>query len=455
MICIDDLNDWIGCMAGHPNTKTPNIDKLAAASTLFTNAHCQAPICGPSRASLMSGLLPSSTGIYGQIYDNNIRQAHPSTEKCTFMPEYFKKNGYKTMGIGKIFHTHAPDQAFEISGGRVKGFGPTPPKRVNWNRKGTATDWGAYPQHDHQMPDYQSAKWTIEKLKQDHQRPFFLTVGFLRPHVPWFVPQKWFDLHPIETIKNPPYLENDSDDLPEIAIKLSEMPMMPTTKWAIENKQWKNITQAYLACVSFVDHYVGEVLNALENSKYKNNTLVILWSDHGYHLGEKNRFAKHSIWERATRTPLIIKLPGQQKPQRCSKPVGLIDIYPTLLDLCNFDANPQNQGNSLLPLLQKPDRPWPHIAITTYGRNNHAIRSEHYRYIRYEDGSEELYDHRNDANEWHNLASNQKYLQIKEKLKAQLPKDNQPWSKESVYNINEYFTNQRKQNMTSETRNTN
>lgn len=448
-IAVDDLNDWIGCMKGHPNTLTPNIDKLATRGTLFTNAHCQAPICGPSRASLMTGLLPSTTGIYGQIEDDDIRKSNSATLKCTFLPEYFKQNGYKTMGIGKLFHRHAPKDVFDISGGRVPGFGPKPEKRMNWEGKsgpdygGTSTDWGAFPERDEDMPDYQSTQWAKERLAEDHEKPFFLAIGFLRPHVPWHVPQKWFDLHPANELEMPPYLPSDYDDIPEIGKQIADLPMMPTTEWAIQNDEWKNIVQAYLACISFVDHYVGEILQALDKSKYAKNTIIVLWSDHGYHIGEKNRFGKHSVWEEATRTPLIISAPGFNSGQICRKPVGGVDIYPTLLDLCGFSPNPQNEGHSLTPLLKNASANWNNVAITTYGRNIHAIRDENFRYIRYEDGSEELYDHRSDHDEWHNMANSDTYAEEKKRLLKYLPEVNEPWAPTSRLDFTKYFIEHR------------
>lgn len=442
-IAIDDLNDWIGCMGGHPNTLTPNIDALAKQGTLFTNAHCQAPLCGPSRASLMTGLRPSTTGIYGQIKDDFIRQANEATRKNRFLFEYFHQSGYRTMAVGKLFHNHVPEGTVDESGGREKGFGPKPPHRLNWDRKGTSTDWGPFPDRDEQMPDFRSAQWAIERLHEKHDKPFFLAAGFLRPHVPWHVPQKWFDLHPLDGIQTPPYLPSDYDDLPEIAIRVASVPMMPTTEWAIKNKKWKEVVQAYLACVSFVDHQVGKVLDALRASPYVDNTIIVLWSDHGYHLGEKNRFAKHSLWERATRAPLIISGPHLNKGQSCSKPVGMIDLYPTLLELCGLPANPQNEGHSLLPLLKNPENDWPNAVVTTYGRNNHAVRTEFYRYIHYENGAEELYDHRIDANEWTNLANRPEYRELKERLKKLLPQVNAPWAPVSRYDINDYFREQR------------
>jgi arylsulfatase A-like enzyme len=450
MISIDDLNDWIGCMEGHPNAKTPNMDRLAARGTLFLNAHCQAPICGPSRASLMSGLLPSTTGIYGQIQDQNIRKDNSVTESITFLPEYLGKNGYKTIGVGKLFHKHAPKGVFEVSGGREGSFGPKPKERFEWptpaisktifqgKKYGTSTDWGVYPERDEEMIDHKAANWAIKQLKQEHDRPFFLAVGFVRPHVPWYAPQKWFDMHPKDQIKLPPYQKGDQADVPKISRQMHEMEQMPTAEWAQKSGQWPAICQAYLASTTFVDHCVGRVLDALEKSPHADNTIIMLWSDHGYHIGEKNRFAKHSVWEEATKVPLIVSTPGG-KAQRCTKPVQLLDIYPTLLDLCGLPPNTTNEGNSLKPLIEKADAEWPHAAITTYCPNNHAIRTDTHRYIRYRDGSEELYDHRKDPNEWHNLASNPEYDAVKKKIGKHFPTTNAKWTKHSGYLTNDFF----------------
>ena len=453
MISIDDLNDWLGCMDGHPNAKTPNIDRLAAEGVLFNNAHCQAPICGPSRASFMTGLRPSSTGIYGMIDDNKIKQDNPATEGITFLPEYFKNNGYHTMGIGKIFHHHAPDELFDESGGRHPGFGPKPEERFVWDGIGTSdtkeygrtsTDWGAYPSVDSLMPDYQSAQWTIERLNRDYDKPFFLAVGFLRPHVPWYVPQKWFDLHPLENIETPPYLKSDLDDLPAITREIDDLPMMPTTQWAIENGEWPKIVQAYLACVSFVDFYVGEILNALENSEYAENTIIVLWSDHGYRLGEKGTFAKHCLWEEGTKAPLIFAGPGIEKGKNINSPAEMLSVYPTLLELCNLEPYPENEGVSLGPLLKGETETVQDFALTTYGWGNHGIRTKNYRYIRYKDESEEFYDHRTDPNEWHNLLQKNDVADEIEKLKKFLPKMNRPYAEHSEYNWNPYFVNDKK-----------
>ncbi len=452
-IAIDDLNDWLGCMNGHLNAKTPNIDKLASRGVLFTNAHCQAPLCGPSRASLMTGLRPSTTGIYGMIDDNKIKSDNAATRDVLFLPEYFKNHGYHTMGIGKLFHTHAPDGLFDESGGRVPGFGPKPEERFVWDGYGTAdrekygrtnTDWGAYPETDSLMPDHRSVDWAIERLKRNYGQPFFLAVGFLRPHVPLYVPQKWFDLHPVENLEMTPYKADDLDDVPPVALLINDLPMIPSTDWAIENGEWAKIIQAYLACVSFVDYEVGRLLNALEKSTYAENTVIVLWSDHGYRLGEKGTFAKHALWETATKAPLIFAAPGLPKGKVIEIPAEMLSIYPTLLDLCGLPPCDRNEGENLVPLMQGKDSLLnKKVALTTYGMNNHGLRTDAYRYIRYEDGGEELYDHDSDPEEWFNLAAKPENDVIIEELKKYLPEKNAKWNVHSSYSFQPYFVEQK------------
>lgn len=440
MIAIDDLNDWVGFMDGHPNTKTPHMDRLAAQGTVFMNAHTAAPHCGPSRTALMSGLRPSTTGIYAHIYDADLEKTPAG--KGPYLSNWFAENGYKTMGKGKIFHHWAPDGAFqEFDGTReTPRFGPKPEKYFKWNQKGTSTDWGAFPDTNAEMPDMMTADWAIEQLNSTHEKPFFMAVGFVLPHVPWYAPREWFDLHPLESIQVPPCLENDMEDIPRIAGQITEMLHMPTAEWMKENNEWKKVTQAYLATVSMVDHCVGRVIHALEESGYAENTVVILWSDHGYHLGEKNRFAKQSLWGRSTHMPMLITAPGFKGGQSTDAPASLMDVYPTLLDLCGLPANPKNEGVSLRPLMENPASEWTHYAVTTYGENNHSVRSRRYRYIRYEDGSEELYDCQADLNEWTNLAANPEYDAIKAGLKKALPKVNTRWSHHTYLRCNTYFT---------------
>lgn len=454
-IAIDDLNTWLSCLNSFSSTKTPNIDKLASMGVLFSNAHCQAPLSGPSRASVMTGLRPSTTGIYGMIEDDLIRSDNSATNDIIFLPEYFSNQGYHTMGIGKLFHTHAPKEVLKESGGRGGGFGPSPAKRIVWDGVGsadpkrygrTATDWGAFPEVDSLMPDHQSASWAIERLNRSYDQPFFLGVGFVRPHVPWYVPQKWFDMHPLDSIEVVPYKEDDLNDVPTVALQINDLPMMPTTQWAKETGEWKKIIQAYLACVSFVDYEIGRVLDALAASQYADNTVIVLWSDHGYRLGEKGTFAKHALWETATKAPLLFAAPQLPKGKIVNSPAEMLSIYPTLLELCGLPAYNRTEGKSLVATMNSTKNDTKSVAITTYGMNNHSVRTDQYRYIRYEDGSEELYNHAIDPNEWTNEAGNKAYKKVKARLLPLLPHINANWNTHSAYTYQPYFVNQKERN---------
>ena len=242
-IAIDDLNDWIGCLGGHAQAKTPNIDALAERGVLFTNAHCQAPICGPSRASLLSGRYPHSTGVYQQPGKKGL-PADTAQFRGQLLPEYFARHGYQTLAVGKITHGYPHDVAFQKYGGKFGGSGPKPgDKTVRFQYSpdlsipftGTQTDWAPFPDSDEEMPDHQAADWAIKQLGEQHDRPFFLAVGFVRPHVPFYVPQKWFDLFPLDEIQIPKIRNDDLDDVPEIARQLHEMPRYPQLDWLREN----------------------------------------------------------------------------------------------------------------------------------------------------------------------------------------------------------------------------
>ena len=450
-ISVDDLNTMIGSMDGP--ALTPNLDKLAATGVSFSDAHCQSPLCGPSRASVMTGLRPSTTGIYGMIPDNDIISENPATNDLILLPAYFKKHGYLTMGIGKLFHTHAPDSLFDESGGRSPGFGPFPEERFVWDGYGTSdrdrygktnTDWGPFPEADSLMPDHYSVNWAIQRIERDYDKPFFMGVGFLRVHVPLYVPQKWFDLYPLETIETMPYKSDDLNDVPQIAHLLNDLPMMPSTEWAIESGEWPKIIQAYLACISFVDHEIGRLLTALENSKYADNTIIVLWSDHGYRLGEKGTFAKHALWNPATKVPLIFKGPGIPKNKVFVQPTELLSIYPTLLELCNLPPYKRIEGKSLVSAIhQNEDTQDMEVALTTFGRKNHTIKSKRFRYIQYEDGTEEFYDLQSDPYEFINLVDNPDYVDAIDQLKSFLPVTDAPWDINSSYNFQPYFVEQK------------
>jgi len=420
-ISIDDLNDWPAFLKGHPDAKTPNMDRLAKRGTSFRDAHCQFPLCGPSRASVFTGMLPTSIGVLDHLKDDELAEI-ARVKGLPLMHTYFADAGYKTMAVGKLYHEHVPTGTVDMSGGRGP-FGPKPKPGFKWVSDRTSTDWAAWPERDDQTADFRSAEWTVARLGEAHDRPFLLMTGFLRPHVPWFVPQGWFDLHqPAERLMLPPYRADDWSDIPPFAVSVATDDQYPTTAWAQEHDEWHNIVQAYLACVSYVDHYVGEVVDALDRSPYADNTIIMLWSDHGYHLGEKGLFKKVTLWERSTHVPLMVVGPGLPANQVCDQVVSLLDMYPTLVDLAGLPENLRNEGQSLRPLIENPAAAWDHPAITTLFAGNHALTTDEYRYIRYKDGSEELYDRANDPNEWTNLAGDGKLAGVKAELAKRLPR---------------------------------
>lgn len=437
LIAIDDLNDWVGCLGGHPQALTPNIDSLASQGFLFENAHCQGPICGPSRASLLSGQYPYSTGLYQQPNKRDMQEDYLHF-RGHMLPEYFATHGYKTLAAGKIFHGYPDTIAFQEYAGKWDGFGPKPAngKRFNyflpdvpWT--GTQTDWGAFPDVDEKMPDHKSAGWAEAELAKSHDRPFFMAVGFLRPHVPFYVPEKWFDPFPVRDVVLPPVQSNDLEDVPEISRQIHEVPKYPNLAFLQkdDNEQFRKCVQAYLACTHFVDHQVGRVLDALEKSQYADNTIVVLFSDHGYHLGEKDRVSKQGLWEESVRVPLIIRTPGRAVG-KSGLPVGLIDIYPTLVDLAGLPPKKTNEGLSLVPLLNRQESlSWRKSICTTYAKGSHSLRSARYRYLRFPNGAEELYDHANDPHEWTNLAAQSEHEEILEEFRSQLPKHEAPYHK--------------------------
>jgi arylsulfatase A-like enzyme len=428
-IAIDDLNDWVGPLGGRPQVKTPNMDRLAKRGTTFLNAHCQAPLCNPSRTSLLTGLRPSTTGVYAL---NPWFRDSPALTNIVTLPQYFMQHGYKVVTSGKIFHDAYPPTANRTDGkefsvwGRHGGFLPRPKEKlVKAPDSAALIDWGIFPERDEDCFDYTLATYAVEQLKSaPTNQPFFLCVGLRHPHVPCYAPQKWFDLYPEEKLAMPPIKENDRADTPPFSWYLHWKLPEPRLSWLRENGQWRSLVRAYLASVSFVDAQVGRVLDALETSGLRDNTVVVLWSDHGWHLGEKGITGKTTLWERSTHVPLIFAGPGIAKNARCSRPAELLDLYPTLVDLCGLPKKDGLEGHTLLPQLRNAKTPRAEPAITTHGQNNHAIRSEKWRYIRYADGSEELYDIRKDPNEWTNLAGNSKLAGTKRELARWLPRTN-------------------------------
>ncbi len=423
-ISIDDLNDWVGCLGGHPQAKTPHIDRLAGQGVLFSNAHCTTAYCNPSRTSILTGLRPSTSG----VYDNPQRWTRaPRLQNVVTLPQYFRNHGYKALRGGKIFHSSYP-AAWDVHFPSKAKFKPDQAVATGQDFNKLADqvgqrgqyDWGPIDVPDDATMDGQTATWAAEQLRQSHDKPFFLAFGVVKPHEPWYVPRKYFAMHPRSQIVLPPTREDDLQDIPQEAIRWARnnnhYPI------AVKNEVLPDIVQAYLATVSFVDAQVGRVLDALKQGPNAENTLIVLWSDHGFHLGTKEHVDKKTLWEEATRVPLIIVAPGITKAGGvCYRPVSLLDLYPTLIDLCGLPPNLELEGASLLPLLTDPTAPRTTPAITTVSFRNHSIRDEHWRYTRYENGGEELYDHRNDRHEWTNLANDPKYAAVKERLRKWLP----------------------------------
>ncbi|MEM8671065.1 MAG: sulfatase [Planctomycetota bacterium] len=427
-IAVDDLNDWIGVLGGHPQANTPNIDRLAARGTLFGNAYCAAPACNPSRAALMTGIRPSTSGVY--FNPDPWRKALPD---AVTLPQHFMASGYTAIGSGKIYHGSFPDPAswddYFPSKTKQKPGDPTPEGRpLNGIKRTSHFDWGPVDAKDSDMGDAKVADWVIEQLGKQHDKPFFLACGMYRPHLPWYVPTKYFEQYPLDDIQLPQTLENDLADVPAAGIKMAK-PNGDHAK-VTQNNQWKRAVQGYLASIAFTDTQLGRVLDALDASPHRDNTIIVFWTDHGWHLGEKKHWRKFALWEEATRTPVIIVAPGVTTAgTRCNRPVNLIDLYPTLVDLCDLPVNDRLEGQSLAPLLEDPAKPWQRPSLTTHGRNNHGLRSDRYRFIRYADGSEELYDHQSDPMEWKNLAGDPEYASVIEAMSKWLPKQNVPGMK--------------------------
>jgi arylsulfatase A-like enzyme len=512
LIMVDDLNDYQGVFGGHPQAKTPNIDKLATAGTRFVNAHTNVPVCSPSRNSFFTGVYPHRSRDFG--WTPHFKQ-HVLKNHKTFI-ELFKENGYKTLGTGKLLHVNVksywdkwgvPERfnygphaysGIDQNGKRLMGHSsvPEPFRSINiidgsfaplsdtpvvtdslGKLKTTGWTYGKktyrYVNDNDRdlMPDEQHALWISEQLKSYHSsEPFFMAVGFVNPHTPLYAPKKYFDLFPLEEIVLPKIKEGDINDTnyrnvyPDTEMGISYFQKLKQA-YPNDNEGLKRFLQAYLACVSFIDDQVGVVLEALDKSKFKDNTIVVLVSDHGWQMGEKDYLYKNSPWERSTRIPFIIKDPRNSvKNTPVSHPVSLIDIFPTLVDLCQLEGDlTKNEkkfeldGNSLKPFLNNPNTnrwsgqngvltvlgvgvntpieglgynknkaaPW-HIEIegdldkSYIYKQNYSYRTKDWRYILYRDGSEELYHTSVDPNEWHNLANDNNFDKEKISLKAQL-----------------------------------
>lgn len=434
MISIDDLNDWVGCLGGHPQARTPNIDRLARESVLFTNAHSPAPSCNPCRTAVLTGVAPWRSGVY-----NNNATWRDALPDVVTLPAHFRHNGYTTRGGGKFFHHYQNDvRGWDTYFPKVQDEFPEgsfAPKDLTYRYKPTNDKWyrefvwGPFlPEHN---ADEHSDQATVnhivgllDEIKADE--PFFMNCGIYRPHVPWYVPKKYFDAFPIDLVQLPQSVVDDRVDLPaKIKQRTGRDPYYAALDEAGVHRE---ATQAYLASVLYMDDMVGQVLQALDNSAHADNTIVVFWSDHGYHMGEKGRYRKFSLWDDSTHVPVIIRLPKSLRMkwaagQPCHEAVSLQDLYPTLMELAGLEPPHDLDGQSLVPLLIEPSAQRDQPAITVNNWNTaYAVRTEQWTYIQREDG-EELYDRAADPHQWHNLASDARHRAVMDKLAAYIPQE--------------------------------
>lgn len=461
-IAVDDMNDWIGCLKGHPQALTPNMDRLAARGMLFKNAHCAAPACNPSRAAVFSGRMPNVTQVWSNR-SGSIEKLYPAAK---LLPVAFSASGYRTLGTGKLLHSKAKAHFDEYLSVEQRWSPFKDKKTVNYTKEellskgtdnprhvtldslgqtvvlplnrmpsdrrpdtdgGESFDWGGFDVPDSDFGDTQITDWAIGKLGQKRDKPIFLGVGYYRPHIPLYAPKRFFDRFKNDPGKLPPYQADDLDDVSDLGRKWAlEAVTAGSHATVVKYKQWSRAVEAYLACITYVDYEIGRLLDALDKSDAADNTLIVLWSDHGWQLGEKDHWGKWTGWERSTRVPLIVVPAKNQAAQFasagsvCEQPVSLIDLYPTLVELCGVKGPEGLDGDSLVPLLRDPQADYRTTTLTMFDEGNASIRDRRWRYIRYNDGSEELYDLKSDPNEWSNLAPVEKHDEAKRSLARKL-----------------------------------
>lgn len=481
-IIFDDLNDWVLNPPGHPKALTPNLDRLRKRSITFSNAHTVVPVCGPSRKCLFSGLYPQTSGSYDFAAWNKVEALADRIP----LPLHFRNQGYEVYGTGKLLH-EGQGGDFYTDYGIGPQYGPWPWKGVgkpfftahpnrykawipfikepvhrdlNFGSLADVPRWepdaeqgipGAYGWYGDEgepfryvndddrdlLPDEQSAAWAVDVIRKKHDRPFYLGVGFVRPHTPLYVPKHYYDLYPLENIELPPYRKDDLNDVAPI--------LRNRWQWGFDKfdaliksggeKEWKEWVRGYLASVTFADAQLGKVLDALQQSGELENTIIVLTSDNGYHAGEKNVVQKWHLWNESTRVPLLISVPGNKNNGKiATHPVSLIDVYPTLNELTGL-GNPAGRldGQSIRELVFSPDKKWKDgrpvafMAIKDEPQSpeevlppHFSVVSSRYRYTLCFNGEEELYDQEKDPNEWVNLAGNSKYSPVRKALKQQL-----------------------------------
>ncbi len=430
-IALDDLNTALGCY-GHPLVKSPNIDRLAARGTRFDRAYCQYPLCSPSRTSLLFGLRPDATGI--QDNSTNYRSQLP---RAVTLPQFFRQHGYFAARVGKMFHYGVPDdignagmddaKSWEVS---VNAWGrdkTDQAKVINYTpdrNLGGALSWMIADGGDNEQTDAHVADEAIRLLERSHDRPFFLGIGFYRPHVPCVAPKKWFDLYPLDKVTLPEEPADDRKHHPEAAYTVTP------PNYGLPAEKLRNFLRSYYAAVSYGDAQVGRLLDALDRLKLADNTIVVLWGDHGWHLGEHGLWQKMSLFEESARVPLVIVAPGQKtRGQACGRPAELLDLYPTLADMCGLPVPSGLQGTSLRRQLNDPTAPGKKAAYTQVLRGSgkdrfagRSLRTERWRYTEWDGGQRgtELYDHDNDPHEFRNLAADPAHADTVKELKELL-----------------------------------
>ena len=418
-IAVDDLNHWVGHLGRNAQVKTPNIDRLAARGVSFTRAYCAAPACNPSRTALMSGIRPSTTGCYVNPDD-----WRPLVAEDKLLNNHFQRSGYAVLGAGKIFHGGLTSTSWDdyFNSGTAYRTKPKAERVAGTPFSDKGIRFGQLAGDEEVMNDHHVVDWCIDRLGEDRDESLFLACGIFRPHMPWTVPKKYFDLYPLDKIELPPFAAGDLDDVPPAGVRIAKPKGDHHT--VTGKGLWRESVQAYLASISYADYEVGRLLDALDASGRADNTVVVLWGDHGWHLGEKSHWRKFALWEEATRAPLVWIAPGVTKAgATCDTPVDFLNVYPTLCDLTGLPTPDHCEGTSLRPLLADPQTAWDRPALTTHGHRNHAVRSGPWRYIRYAGGGEELYDHRDDPLERTNLAARPGHADRVEAMKALLPTD--------------------------------
>ncbi len=416
-IAVDDLNHWVGHLGRNPQTRTPNIDRLARMGTAFTRAYCAVPACEPARGALMGGQRPWTTGLY-----------YNGDQWKKYLPEgqglsaQFLRAGYKVSGAGKIYHSdqyHASEWSEYMDSQGLSAHGRGVGKNDGFHLP------MKHDLKDEDLMDWHTVNYCIDRLSRPASQPWFIACGLHKPHLPFAVPRKYYDAFPLAAIQLPPYLKDDLADVPPAGVRMAK----PEGDHAqfVRDGNWKDAIQSYLASIAYTDMNLGRLLDALERSPHRDNTIIVFWGDHGWSFGEKDHWRKFALWEEPTRAPLIWVAPGVTRPGTlCDRPVDFMAIYPTLCELAGLPVPRHAEGRSLAPLLRDPRAAWEHPALTTHGYQNHTVRTADWRYIRYADGSEELYDHRADPYEWTNLALRPEHAATKAALARWLPANNAP-----------------------------